>query len=64
MMLQFIFDPARQFIICKDFYSYYETVKLSDGSTKKELKQSLFVQKTWESQRKQWSKKYARYLQR
>jgi hypothetical protein len=53
MRLQFIFDPARQSIIRKDFYSYYETVKLSDGSTKKELKLSSFVQKVWESQRKQ-----------
>jgi hypothetical protein len=63
MMLQFIFDPVGQSILRKDFYSSSETVKFSDDYTKKELKPSTFVQKVLESQRKQLSKKYARYSQ-
>jgi hypothetical protein len=45
MILSFIFGIAEQSIMRKDFYSYYETVKLSDGSMKKELKSSSFVQR-------------------
>jgi hypothetical protein len=47
MRLQFIFDTAGQSIIHKDFYSSSETAKLSDDSTKKELKPSPFVQKVF-----------------